>query len=106
MKKGIYKLHVDVGRYGVLEGIFVAYKLYVDVLLSSKVVIYYGEVLGKHSEISSYVEPEEIKLITDDKKVIKTFEKYNLSCGYNPFEYETIHGETVFDYIKQIIENE
>lgn len=106
MKKGIYKLHIDCGRSGVVEGLFVTYTLYVEALLASKVVVYFGEILGKHSEIHKAIEPEEIKLITKEKKVVKMFEAYNLAIGHNPFNYETLQGESIEDYVNRIINNE
>ena len=78
-------MYIDFG-YGTLEGLFVAEKEQVDYLTSHKIEVYFGEILGKHSEISGCIEPAEIKLITDDEKVIEIIEKYELESGYNPLD--------------------
>lgn len=106
MRKGIYKLHIDCGRSGVVEGLFVTYTLYVEALLATKVVVYFGEILGKHSEVHGAIDPSELQLVTTEKKVVKMFEKYNLTIGHNPFEYETLEGESIEDYVSRIINNE
>lgn len=51
--KAIYKLNADYGRNGNLTGVFIAEKEHVAVLLENKIEVYFGEVLGKHSEISA-----------------------------------------------------
>ncbi|WP_281322168.1 hypothetical protein [Flavobacterium aestivum] len=94
MKKAIYKFSANYGRSGDLEGIFIAAKQEVDKLISSKIEVYFGEVLGKHSEIYRAIEKKEIKLVTDDAEAIKIVAKYNLTSGHNPFNYRSINFET------------
>ena len=53
-------------------------------MLDNKVGIYFGEVLGKHSEISGSLDSDEIKLITTDENVINVFKENDIECGYNP----------------------
>lgn len=91
MKKGIYRFSADCGRSGDLEGVFIATKEQVNKLISSKIEVYFGEVLGKHSEISGAVEKKEIKLLTDDIEAVSVVEKYDLSSGINPFNYSFIN---------------
>lgn len=85
--KALYRLKFDCGRQGVLEGIFIADTEDVKFLVENKVSIYFGEVLGKHSEIYGPVECQEIEEITKEQNVLDIVEKYGLSNGYNPFEY-------------------
>lgn len=87
MEKGIFKLTFDCGRSGELHGIFVAKKYDVKELVESGEEVYFGEVLGKHSEVYGPIEESEIELVTDDLHAIEIFEKYDLSSGYNPFDY-------------------
>ena len=85
--KALYRLKFDCGRQGCLEGVFVADTEDVKFLVENQVSVYFGEVLGKHSEIYGPVEQKEIELITTEENVIEVVEKYGLSTGYNPFGY-------------------
>lgn len=84
MKK-IYKFEADFGRMGDLEGVFVSTDEALQELYGEQ--IYFGEVLGKHSEVILTLKPEHITEVTDDEKFIELFEKYGLENGYNPFSY-------------------
>jgi len=83
--KAIYKMNFDCGRSGNLYGIFVAEKDKMNDLIGTE--IYFGEVLGKHSEVCGPLTDEEIELVTDDEAVVELFVKHDLSSGYNPFWY-------------------
>lgn len=83
--KGIYKFKFDCRRSGSLSGIFVAGKDDVENIIGKEV--YFGEVLGKHSEVYGTIDENEISFVTDDPIAVEIFEKYNLSSGYNPFRY-------------------
>lgn len=85
--KALYRLKFDCGRQGCLEGVFVADTEDVKFLVENQVSVYFGEVLGKHSEIYGPVEQKEIELITTEANVIEVVEKYGLSTGDNPFGY-------------------
>jgi hypothetical protein len=84
MKK-IYKFEADFGRMGDLDGVFVSTDEELQKLYGKQ--IYFGEVLGKHSEVFLTLETKHITEVTDDIKFIELFEKYDLSNGYNPFDY-------------------
>ena len=84
MKK-IYKFQADFGRMGVLDGVFVSTDENLQELYGKE--IYFGEVLGKHSEVILTLDPKHIIEVTDDEKFIELFEQYNLENGYNPFDY-------------------
>ena len=114
--KAIYKLNLDCGREGSLYGIFIADKEYVDVLVNNDIEVYFGEILGKHSDISLTINDTDLELITDDVKVIDMFEEYELSTGINPFDYNASdfyydsiglidNGNIIiYDIVEQIIE--
>lgn len=79
----LYKMEVDCGRSGELSGLFVS--------PSSPVGLYceFGEVLGKHSDVSGTIEESEITVVSEDQDKIEWLVDllgYSLS-GYNPFDY-------------------
>lgn len=83
----LYRMYVDCRRNGCLEGIFIAEKDDVEFLVKNEVQVYFGEVLGKHSEIYGSIEEKEIEMITDDENVLSVIKKYGLQTGFNPFDY-------------------
>ena len=88
---GIYKFNKYFGRSGNLSGIFVQSKDFVDRLIGCEV--YFGEVLGKHSEVYGEIESEDLVLVTENEEFIKLFQEYDLSNGYNPFDYTLMNCE-------------
>lgn len=84
----LYRFEFDCGRMGVVESIFAATEEKVSKVFGKKV--YFGEILGKHSEIFCTVEPEMITLLTDDsrfvQKLVDIMDDKTIS-GYNPLEY-------------------
>jgi hypothetical protein len=85
--KGLYKLNFDCGRSGSLEGLFVANVEDVKFLIDVGWEVYFGEVLGKHSEVCGPIEEVDIKLISTDDAVIKIVTEHELENGHNPFHY-------------------
>ena len=85
MAKAIYRLSIDCGRMGEIGGIFVAEKKAVQKAIGQEV--YFGEVLGKHSEICGTLLSKEVEEVTDNKEAVEIFEKYKLANGYNPLDY-------------------
>ena len=100
---GVYRFHADCGRQGSLEGVFISTEEEVTLLLDSQTEVYFGEVLGKHSEIFGSLSNDAISLITRDPEVVKIVEEYDLTSGYNPFDYTTLEGEEVRDYIQKLL---
>ena len=84
--KALYKMTLDCGRMGGRESVFVAEKELVDYLTSHQIEVYFGEVLGKNSEVSECIEPDKIMFITDDEKIIEIIEECDLQSGYNPLD--------------------
>ena len=89
----IYRLDIDFEQQGELTGMFIAKKIDVKLLLENNLTIYFGEVLGKHSEIYTKIKRHHIKFITDDLIAVDIFRKYNLGIGFNPFEYQIIDDD-------------
>ncbi len=84
---GLFKLHIPMKRSSDLEGVFIAPKSYIDYIIKNAIVIYWGEIAGKHSEVYGSIKSEEITLITDDPAIIKIVFDYNLQSGLNPLDY-------------------
>lgn len=89
--KGIYRFYWDCGRSGELNGVFVADSVDVEKAIGRE--IYFGEVLGKHSEISGKIEANEIALVSDDPGDVQTFERLGLETGHNPITTLADAGE-------------
>ena len=84
----IYRLSIDCGRHGYLDGIFTATPEQVCALIESEVYVHFGEDLGKHSDILyRSLEESEINLVSSDPKVVKVFVENDLATGHNPFNY-------------------
>lgn len=101
MKKAIYKFTGDCGRMGTLEGVLISTKERVDKLIESEISVYFGEVLGKHSEICGRIEKDEMVFVSDNEETIKVVEEHVLTSGFNPFNYTSvgfdIEGEDLDD---------
>jgi hypothetical protein len=85
MTKAIYRIGFDFGRQGHLDGIFCRDKEEVTSAIGKEV--YFGEVLGKHSECTWLIEEGEIEMVTDDPQAVEVFEKYSFDTGYDPLDY-------------------
>lgn len=85
--KYLYQFSFNCGRMGDLSGLFIATQDEVDAAMGKE--IYFGEVLGKHSEISGLLKPGNLKRIDVDQSVIETISEVlgNTWSGYNPLDY-------------------
>lgn len=83
----IYKMNIDCGRMGNLEGVFVADTVDMKKLIKDGGTVYFGEVLGKHSDIAVEMEKNFFTEVTTNQEFIDLFEKYDLATGFNPFDY-------------------
>lgn len=72
----LYRINLDCGRMGNIYGIFVATPDEVKALQDQ--TIYFGEVLGKHSEIDWSFEDGEVELVSDDPAFIAKCEELKL----------------------------
>ena len=87
MKK-IYVFEWDCGRMGDLDGLFVAEESAMKALIGKE--LYFGEVLGKHSEIYGELKERSISIVNDDEdfieKLVDVIGGESIS-GFNPFDY-------------------
>lgn len=86
--KAIYNFFMDCGRMGDVEGTFVANKE--DVQKAIGKYIYFGEILGKHSEVSCNLDEGCLTLVTEDQEFISKFEEImgeGWSSGHNPMDH-------------------
>ena len=84
----IYRFSADCGRNGCLSGVFVADHEDVAKLIGR--TVYFGEVLGKHSDVSVEIDAGAIKVISDAEitsAFVDTFERVIGSQGLNPLDY-------------------
>ena len=87
MSKNLYSFYWDCGRSGSLEGLFIASPE--EVAASVGKEVYFGEVLGKHSEVYGTLEANEMKIVSDDQeKVSWLLDLLGESVsGFNPLGY-------------------
>lgn len=87
-ERKLFGFSADCGRMGILDGLFIATQEQVDEIIGKDV--YFGEVLGKHSDIEITMNEDDFAEITDDQDLINQLEKLFKSttlCGYNPLNY-------------------
>ena len=77
----LYKFYWDCGRQGDVEGIFKAKKSFVESVIGNNV--YFGEILGKHSDVYGTLGEEDLEIISEDPIVVMNTPE----SGYNPLEY-------------------
>jgi len=86
--KGLYEFYFD-SYYGELSGLFVASNKDVDSIIGK--TIYFGEVLGKHSEVEITLDKTNIYLLSKDQHSIAWLKGVtggsNTISGYNPLDY-------------------
>ena len=77
----------DCGRDGELESLFIATQEEVDAAIGKE--LFFGEVLGKHSEVYGTLESDDVNEIDVGEAVVAALlEKMGASvCGYNPLMY-------------------
>lgn len=96
--KVIVEFFWDCGRMGDLSGLFICDKQ--DLKSIEGKEVYFGEVLGKHSEISGTISADDFVIKTEDQDFIQKFIEImgdgNIS-GYNPFDYIDISEDEMLD---------
>lgn len=85
IKCGIYRFSYYCGRMGTVSGIFVAPKEAVNRLYGQ--TVFFGEVLGKHSNISAEITENNLMLVDDRYDHVCMFTELNLTNGINPLEF-------------------
>jgi len=84
----IAKFYWDCGRMGEVDGIFVTTKDAITGLIGKEV--YFGEILGKHSEVVGRVNEGDITILSEDQDFIAKFVDIlgdGTISGYNPLDY-------------------
>lgn len=81
----VWKFYWDCGRQGSVDSIFVARESELKEIYGK--TVYFGEVLGKHSEVYGDLESSEFSVISDDPKFVELFKEHIGSTGHNPFDY-------------------
>lgn len=94
--KALYKLTIEL-KYSTHHGLFIEEKEKVEWLLKTKPEIYFGEIAGKHSNVSGTLDEDYLQMISDDPDDFKVIERLDLEHGINPFWYPTGDFEFVND---------
>lgn len=91
--KYLYKFYWDCGRSGDLQGLFVATEEEVNRAIGSEV--YFGEVLGKHSEVYGTLDEGDIVKLDISPEAVEEVSKHLGSrwSGFNPLEYVKTYCE-------------
>ena len=87
MQNNLYRFYWDFRRWGQVEGLFISTQEQVDKLLGKE--IYFGEILGKHSEVSGTIDEGDITLVSSDQDKVNWLLELlgGTVYGYNPFDY-------------------
>jgi hypothetical protein len=83
----LVQFNQDCGRMGDIEGLFVCAEEDLNNVIGKEV--YYGEILGKHSEIYGTLRQSNINVVSKDQDKIKWLVSVigsNTISGYNPIE--------------------
>lgn len=83
----LYEFEWDCGRQGCISGRFLCTSEELEKIIGKE--IYFGEILGKHSEVFGTIEHDEVTLVTDNQVFINLAKELGVSLetGYNPFDY-------------------
>lgn len=91
----IVSFYVDCGRQGDVEGLFVCDKAALEASYGKEV--YFGEILGKHSEVIIELDESCFEIKSDDQEFIAKFVEIigdGTVSGYNPFDYMDDDGDS------------
>ncbi len=86
--ENIYRFYWGCGRMGDVEGVFIAKEE--DIKNAIDKYVYFGEILGKHSEVYGNLEDKDLTIMSSDPNAIKVLReifKYGTISGYNPLDY-------------------
>ena len=87
MAKKLYEFHWDCGRMGDVEGLFIAEEETVKESIGKHV--YFGEILGKHSEVEGTLDESDLTIVDIPSFVVDILaDKIGWTIsGYNPLDY-------------------
>jgi len=85
-KLNLYKFYWDC-ESGELSGLFIATEDEIKSIIGKN--LYFGEVLGEHSEIEDEIEDGDIMLVDCNQSTVTDLQKVcgDTVCGYNPLDY-------------------
>lgn len=101
----IVRWYSDCGRMGALEGLIALNRDGIDLInhiIDTKTTVYFGEVLGKHSDVYGTLEAKEFTLLATDQKAQGVVEvmcgKFDTTgiqviSGFNPIGYQLCEEE-------------
>lgn len=92
--KVIARFYWDCGRSGSVEGLFTTTREALDKAYNQNV--YFGEILGKHSDVSGQLQEEDFTILSEDQDFIEKFEAIvgaGTVSGYNPLDYMGMDDE-------------
>ena len=88
----LYKFYWDCGSMGSVEGVFVADPADVEKAIGQGV--YFGEILGKHSEVYGTLKTNDVTVIDESEEFITKFQEiFPHGVGHNPMYYVTRYCE-------------
>jgi hypothetical protein len=95
--ESIYEFFLDCGRMGELEGYFIATDKNVLDFITKEPEVHFGEVLGKHSDISAHIKGEHITKLSSDATEIqlirRIFQCTATVMGFNPLDFYALNWE-------------
>jgi len=106
--RNLYSFFWDCGRMGSLDGLFVASPEEIAAAIGREA--YFGEVLGKHSEISGTISESDITLVSDDQEkvewLLEVTGNFPTISGFNPLEYIEEYAEDENDWLPEDEDND
>lgn len=84
MKK-LYKFYWDCDKLGEISGIFVEEQEDLEGILGK--VIYFGDILGKGTEVLGTFTEDSVEVLSEDQEFIEMFEDVVGQHGCNPLDY-------------------
>lgn len=87
-EKRLVKFYWDCGRQGSVDSLFITTGEELHSIIGKH--IYFGEVLGKHSDISGTLEESDFTVVTEDQDFLHKLENIigsSTISGHNPFHY-------------------
>lgn len=92
-KELLVEMSLDCGRMGDLDGLFLVDKADFELAQKLNPQVYFGEVLGKHSEVYCDFNEMSFTVKTDDAAKIAVMKEIGVvSSGHNPFDYLHDHN--------------
>lgn len=80
----------DCGRMGELEGLFVCTEDELNKAIDLEDEVYWGEVLGKHSEVYHTLTAQDLRIVSEDQEFIRKLQEVlkveSTISGFNPVE--------------------